>query len=55
MSACSKARQKALRAVGDGPPDLSNAEKFAYFFGTVTPICPMWYVFTIVGAVYLLF
>lgn len=30
--------------------DQSNAEKFAYFFGTVTPICPMWYVFTIVGA-----
>ncbi len=28
----------------------STAQKIAYFFGTVTPICPMWYVLTVVGA-----
>ncbi len=32
-------------------PDMTVPEKLAYFFGTVTPICPMWYVFTVVGAV----
>jgi predicted branched-subunit amino acid permease len=26
------------------------AQKLAYFFGVVTPICPFWYVFTVVGA-----
>ncbi|MCR8548689.1 AzlC family ABC transporter permease [Salipiger sp. P9] len=31
-------------------PQLSRAEKFAYFVGTLTPICPFWYVFTVVGA-----
>lgn len=25
--------------------------KVAYFFGTVTPICPLWYVFTYLGAI----
>lgn len=30
--------------------DWSVAQKVAYFFGTVTPICPMWYVLTVVGA-----
>lgn len=30
--------------------DWGLARKVAYFFGTVTPICPMWYVLTIVGA-----
>ena len=30
--------------------DWGLAHKVAYFFGTVTPICPMWYVLTIVGA-----
>ena len=29
----------------------SVAQKVAYFFGVVTPICPMWYVMTLVGAV----
>lgn len=28
----------------------SVSDKIAYFFGVVTPICPMWYVLTIVGA-----
>lgn len=31
-------------------PQMSASERIAYFFGTVTPICPMWYVFTLVGA-----
>ena len=26
------------------------AQKTAYFFGTMTPVCPMWYVMTLVGA-----
>ncbi|WP_375174454.1 AzlC family ABC transporter permease [Pseudooceanicola sp.] len=30
--------------------EWSLAQKVAYFFGTVTPICPMWYVLTLVGA-----
>lgn len=32
-------------------PDLTRAQKLAYFFGTVAPVCPLWYVFTLVGAV----
>jgi len=31
-------------------PDMSGAEKIAYFFGTVTPVCPLWWIFTLVGA-----
>lgn len=31
-------------------PDMSSVEKIAYFFGTVTPVCPLWWVFTLVGA-----
>ncbi len=30
--------------------DWSVAQKVAYFFGVVTPICPMWYAMTLVGA-----
>ncbi|MCE8009214.1 AzlC family ABC transporter permease [Aestuariivita sp.] len=29
---------------------MTQAQKVAYFFGTVAPVCPMWYVFTLVGA-----
>ena len=32
-------------------PDMALSAKVAYFFGVVTPICPMWYVLTLVGAV----
>lgn len=32
-------------------PELTVAQKMAYFFGIVTAICPLWYVFTYVGAV----
>ncbi|MFV2053857.1 AzlC family ABC transporter permease [Aliiroseovarius sp. YM-037] len=31
-------------------PDRSIAEKLSYFFGVVTPICPLWYAFTLIGA-----
>ncbi|MGH1578088.1 AzlC family ABC transporter permease [Planktotalea sp.] len=31
-------------------PEMGTAEKIAYFFGTVTPVCPLWWVFTLVGA-----
>lgn len=31
-------------------PDLSLTEKFAYFLGATTPLCPFWYAFTLVGA-----
>lgn len=30
--------------------DWSVAQKVSYFFGVITPICPMWYVMTVVGA-----
>ena len=30
---------------------MTVAEKTAFFFGAVTPICPLWYGFTWVGAV----
>jgi len=32
-------------------PAMTMAQKFTYFFGTVTPICPTWYAFSYVGAV----
>lgn len=31
-------------------PEMPINEKLAYFFGAVTPICPLWYLFTLVGA-----
>ncbi len=31
-------------------PKLTVPQRVAYFFGTVAPVCPMWYVFTLVGA-----
>ena len=35
----------------EADPEMSVAEKTAYFFGSVTPVCPFWWVFTLVGAV----
>ena len=32
-------------------PEMSLSDKLSYFFGAITPICPLWYVFTYVGAV----
>ncbi|MBR3371557.1 MAG: AzlC family ABC transporter permease [Rhodobacteraceae bacterium] len=31
-------------------PDMSHAQKFAYYMGVATPICPAWYVATWAGA-----
>lgn len=31
-------------------PEMSSAEKIAYFFGSVTPVCPLWWIFTLIGA-----
>lgn len=31
-------------------PEETPAQRFAYFLGVVTPICPVWYVATVVGA-----
>jgi len=31
-------------------PEMPLAEKIAYYFGVVSPIFPLWYVFTLVGA-----
>lgn len=31
-------------------PDWSLQDKFAYFMGAVLPVCPVWYILTIVGA-----
>jgi predicted branched-subunit amino acid permease len=32
-------------------PALTVPQRMAYFFGAVTPVCPLWYLFTLVGAV----
>ena len=32
-------------------PALTVPQRMAYFFGAVTPVCPLWYQFTLVGAV----
>ena len=31
-------------------PQMQPAQKLAYFFGTVTPVAPVWYGFTLIGA-----
>ncbi|MCK0151645.1 AzlC family ABC transporter permease [Marivita sp. S6314] len=31
-------------------PDQSIGSKFAYFMGVMSPVCPMWYVVTLLGA-----
>lgn len=31
-------------------PRWSTRQKVAYFFGAATPVCPLWYVMTLVGA-----
>lgn len=32
-------------------PDMSQSQKLTYFFGTISPICPLWYLFTYIGAI----
>ena len=32
-------------------PQMTVPQRVAYFFGTVAPVCPMWYVGTLIGAV----
>lgn len=34
----------------ESTPDMTGPEKIAYFFGSVSPVCPLWWVFTLVGA-----
>jgi predicted branched-subunit amino acid permease len=34
----------------ENTPQMSGPEKIAYFFGTATPVSPLWWVFTLVGA-----
>ena len=34
----------------EAEPDRPTSQKLAYFFGTVTPIVPMWYLSTLTGA-----
>lgn len=41
--ACSVARFEAQ-------PQMTVAQRMAYFAGCAAPVCPMWYVFTLVGA-----
>ncbi|PYG26872.1 AzlC family ABC transporter permease [Pelagimonas varians] len=31
-------------------PDENVSQKFAYFMGVMTPVCPLWYVFAALGA-----
>ncbi|NBB97825.1 MAG: branched-chain amino acid ABC transporter permease [Alphaproteobacteria bacterium] len=35
----------------DDSPQMTPRQKFAYYMGVVTPVCPMWYVATYGGAV----
>ncbi|MCH8467471.1 MAG: AzlC family ABC transporter permease [Roseinatronobacter sp.] len=35
----------------ENTPDMRPAQKMAYYFGVVTPICPLWYLATWGGAV----
>lgn len=35
----------------EAEPEMTTQEKISYFFGNVTPVCPLWWVFTLVGAV----
>ncbi|MCX7558799.1 AzlC family ABC transporter permease [Sulfitobacter sp. F26204] len=32
-------------------PEMTVSQKVAYFLGAVTPVAPLWYIFTVVGAV----
>ena len=32
-------------------PEMTVPQRMAYFFGAVTPVAPLWYVFTLVGAI----
>jgi predicted branched-subunit amino acid permease len=34
----------------DKAPEMSSVQKVAYFFGSVAPVAPVWYGFTLVGA-----
>jgi predicted branched-subunit amino acid permease len=34
----------------EAAPDMTVPERVAYFFGAVTPIVPLWYAFTLIGA-----
>ncbi len=34
----------------ENKPKMPMPERVAYFFGTVSPVCPNWYLFTLVGA-----
>ncbi len=34
----------------DRAPEMSTAQKVAYFFGSVAPVAPVWYGFTLIGA-----
>ncbi|MEQ9257908.1 MAG: AzlC family ABC transporter permease [Roseovarius sp.] len=31
-------------------PQWTLSQRMAYFFGTIAPVCPFWYLFTLVGA-----
>lgn len=32
-------------------PEMTVPQRMAYFFGAVTPVAPLWYIFTLVGAI----
>ena len=34
----------------EAEPELTLAERLVYFFGTATPVAPMWYLMTLLGA-----
>jgi predicted branched-subunit amino acid permease len=38
-------------AMYEARPEMTTAERMAYFFGVVAPLAPMWYFFTFMGAV----
>lgn len=34
----------------ENAPEMTVPQRVAYFFGAVTPVIPLWYIFTVVGA-----
>lgn len=35
----------------EAEPEMTVPRRMAFFFGTIAPVCPMWYIFTLFGAV----
>lgn len=36
----------------EAKPDMTLSQRLAYFFGTATPMLPLWYIFTLLGSLF---